>query len=476
MSWTTVPAGTGRARAPWRPRRVAAAPDGPSGTATTGGTTGTGTGTLGTTGTGTTGGTTTGTTTGRAEGVSVDVRVGTGLGRAAVGSTIQRQPIVHPDRSVFGYALRAKVFGSASTAVDDRADRVRDDEYSRLDLDGLGGDRPVLLRATAGILAGTTPVPPCSYGVVLEVPHALAVRPDTAERMGALRSAGYALALGDFAGTTSQEVLLPLVDYVKIDLGLDPALVRTLAERAHDAEVVVIGERADTTARLELAAAVGADLLQGPMFARDTRPEQRGFTAGQLQCLELMQLLSSDAVDHAAVVRIVSADPELSIRVLHLINSSAFGLRRHIDSVHQAVVLVGPHQLAALATAGLVDARPTHVGPLWSMLVRARTMHALSGSDAGYTVGLLSALAAQQRVPIGEILDRTGVSADVADALRDHGGPWGALLEAVVCHEENDSEGIAATGLEPLAVAQAYLTAVPEALAIASALAVVTRS
>ncbi|MDN8907529.1 HDOD domain-containing protein, partial [Staphylococcus aureus] len=93
----------------------------------------------------------------------------------------------------------------------------------------------------------------------------------------------------------------------------------------------------------------------------------------------------------AAVVKIVSADPELSIRVLHLINSSAYGLRRQIDSVHQAVVLVGPNQLAALATASLVDARPTTVGPLCSMLSRARTMHALSGSDAGYTVGLLSA-------------------------------------------------------------------------------------
>ncbi|WP_448631304.1 hypothetical protein [Cellulomonas soli] len=36
--------------------------------------------------------------------------------RRHVGSvTIQRQPIVHPDRSVYGYAVRAQVIGAGGT-------------------------------------------------------------------------------------------------------------------------------------------------------------------------------------------------------------------------------------------------------------------------------------------------------------------------------------------------------------------------
>ena len=38
-----------------------------------------------------------------------------------------------------------------------------------------------------------------------------------------------------------------------------------------------------------------------------------------------------------------------ALRVLRLVNSSAVGLSRTVDSVRQAVVLVGPRRLRALA-------------------------------------------------------------------------------------------------------------------------------
>jgi EAL and modified HD-GYP domain-containing signal transduction protein len=184
-----------------------------------------------------------------------------------------------------------------------------------------------------------------------------------------------------------------------------------------------------------------------------------------------MQLLSADPVDSDAVVAMVAADPELSMRVLRLVNLSAFAVRRRVDSVRQAVVLAGPVHLAALAVSALTDARASSVGPLWFMLTRATACRTLGRHDDAYTVGLLSAVAARLRMSPLDLVARTGVSDVVAAALRDRSGPWGPVLAAVLAHEADDAEGLLATGIGPQEVSDAYLAAVGTALITATSLA-----
>lgn len=386
--------------------------------------------------------------------------------------TVQRQPVVHADRSVYGYAVRVRADDVTGSALPDTpTEPYAEAAYQRLDLSGLAADRPVLLRATARLLAGEVAVWYEPDRLLLEVTPALARRDDVDALVAAALGRGTRLVLADYDGSAPQDRLLDRVSTVKVDLLRGPDRTAELVSRAHTAGASVIAEHADSAERLELATSVGADLFQGPMFHRDPDPVRRSFTAGELQCLELLRLLGEDPVDQAGVVRTVAADPELSVRVLHLVNSSAFGLRREIDSVLQAVVLVGPRQLHALAIASLIDARPASVAMLWSVLTRALTCRTLSGDDAGYTVGLLSAVAAQQAMALDALVSRTGVSDQLADALLRFEGRYGRVLAAVLAHEENDAAGVQATGLEPWDVAHAYLAAVPNALATATALA-----
>jgi EAL and modified HD-GYP domain-containing signal transduction protein len=385
---------------------------------------------------------------------------------------VQRQPVVHPDRSVYGYAVRVQVGGPTGAPLpEDRTEAAVETAYRRLDLSGLAGDRPVLLRATAGLLSGAVAVWYDAERLVLEIPPALTRRPDIDALTAGARDRGSRLALADYDGSAPQDRLLDRVALVKIDLRRGADQYAELAARAHAAGVSVVAEHTDDTEQAALAVSHGADLLQGPLFHRDPAPVRRSFSAGELQCLELIRVLGAEDVDQQAVVSTVAADPEMSMRVLHLVNSSAFGLRRQIDSVLQAVVLVGPRQLHALAIASLIDARPTSVASLWSILSRAMTCHTLSGQEAGYTVGLLSAVAAQQSYDLNELVARTGVSDALAQGLLRHEGPLGQVLAAVLAHEENDTEGVRATGLEPWDVAHAYLAAVPAALGTATALA-----
>ncbi len=381
-----------------------------------------------------------------------------------------RQALVDAGQAVRAWSLRAAVAtDDGRWCAPEDVEPTVEAEYHALDLARLGGEAPVVLRATSGLVAGRTSLPDSPHGLWLELPGALARDPDLGGYLAALRARGAQVVVGDYTGTPEQDALV-MTWHAAVVVRADDPRLGELANRAHALEGGVIAAGVATRAAHRTAFAAGADLAQGPLLQRDPDGPLRAAKAGELQCLEVIRLLSANDIDVDAVARTVAADPELSIRVLHVVNSSAFALSYTVDSVHRAVILLGPQRLAALAMASLIDARPAAIGQLWSVLTRALTCRALAGRDAGYTVGLLSAVASQQRIDVASLLATSGVSPELVEALERRTGPLGRVLAAVLAHEEDDAAAVAAAGLDPFDVARAHLDAVPEALSIATAL------
>ncbi|GAA2726476.1 EAL and HDOD domain-containing protein [Cellulomonas aerilata] len=386
--------------------------------------------------------------------------------------TVHRQPVVDPDSVVRGYAFHLAIRTARAQSLRGLdPELLVHGEYDRLDLGALTGGLRAFVRATSGMLTGRRPLPQPAGGLVLEVPAAFTARPDASGHLARLRAQGVGLALSDYRPGGYGDALLDVVDLVKVDLGRGSLVATQAVRRAHAAGRAVVAERVDSEAAVTFCRRQSVELMQGPLFPRDTTATARELSAGQLQCLELMQLLSAEPVDSDAVVAMVGSDPELSMRVLRLVNLSTFAVRRTIDSVPQAVVLAGPRHLATLAMTSLLEARTSAVADLWFVLARALACRALAGHDGAYTVGLLSAVAGQLRIDPAELVARTGVSPDVRDSLSHGGGPWGPVLTAVLAHEADDAPGVEATGLSPVAVSDAYLDAVGGAFETATSLA-----
>ena len=64
---------------------------------------------------------------------------------------------------------------------------------------------------------------------------------------------------------------------------------------------------------------------------------------------EITEELASDGASPARAEEIIGSDPGMTLKVLQLVNSSFFGLRREITDVHQAVVLLGLDAIVTLA-------------------------------------------------------------------------------------------------------------------------------
>lgn len=390
---------------------------------------------------------------------------------ASTRSTVHREPVATLDGRIVGYAVSVTVDASAPVSAD-----LLHAQYMALDLPNIVADRYVFLPATEAMLDGFLPPPVVPGRLVLDLPPGYEDRPDAVERAAALRALGVQLTLLDYRGEPAQEALLPHVGFVVVRAD-DPEMpLSPVVHHLHGQGCRVLAADVRGAALADECRAAGVDALRGGHAERareaSTPPpggSARVLRAGELQCLAVMDLLGRPEVDFDEVSQVIDTDPVLTLRVLHLVNSGAFALNHEVDTVQRAVVLLGAREVSTLVSALLLDARPDAMDSLWFILARALTCEELADDQAGYTVGMLSALAEQLGVPAAAIVDKVGVSPTVAQAIRDEAGPLGTVLFAVRSHERNDADGVLATGLNPAVVSSTYVGCLGNALATARA-------
>ncbi|MCV2392804.1 HDOD domain-containing protein [Actinotalea sp. M2MS4P-6] len=391
--------------------------------------------------------------------------------RTTTRATVHREPVVAVDDRVLGYTVTVTLDDPDLADARARAE-VLHEQYLTLDLPALVADRDVFLPATSAMLDGFVPTPPGGSRLVLDLPFGFERREDAERRATALRSLGVQLDLMGFSATPSQMRLLPLVQYVTVDPVILEQELNEVVRTAHAAGVQVLASGVTDVAVQARCLVAGCDGLRGSASDRakaQAEAQPKVLRPGQLQCLAALHLLHQADVDLSEVAQVIDTDPILTLRVLHLVNSGAFALRNQIDTVHRAVILLGVREVTGLVAALAIDSRAGAMDSLWQILARALSCEALSGDPAAYTVGMLSALVEELGVPADVVLEKVGVSAVVADAVRDQTGELGPVLAAVVAHEDGDLGAVVQAGYRPCDVSDTYLRCLSDALQTAKA-------
>ncbi|WP_372593939.1 HDOD domain-containing protein [Actinotalea sp.] len=398
---------------------------------------------------------------------------------AAVRSSVHREAVRDLEDRVIGYSVTVSLdlpdgpvtdaigaLAAGSTEIAEALHR----HYLDLDLAGLGADRYVFVPATPAMLDGSLPTTAARGRLVVDLPSGFELGPDAERRARALTASGAVLALPSYRGTPEQDALLPCLGFVVVDAAAGFENLAALVARAHRAEVRVLARLQDRSDRAVCADA-RVDGLRGGAGERGgaSGREHKVLRPGQLQCLAALHLLQQEDVTMSKVAEVIDTEPVLTVRVLHLVNSGAFALRNRVDTVRQAVVLLGVREVTTLVTALTLDARVGAMDSLWHILARALCCEALAGDPAAYTAGMLSALIDELGVPADVVLEAVGVSSVVADAVRELSGELGLALAAVLAHERRDLETVAACGYDVVDVSDVYLRCLSEALGTARA-------
>ncbi len=348
---------------------------------------------------------------------------------------VVRRPITDANGNVVGYELVAAGEGVRGTAG------LLLDVFGDIGLERLAGRHPAWVRISPEFLleVGTPPVRPDK--VVLQ----LAAAPVTDEVLTALRRlqfSGYSLALDGL-----DERLMPVCGIVKLSIKdrTDEELA-ALVEEPLQRKMQMLATDVDTPDELARATGLGFTSFQGDFFAKPDLTRRRRVGTGGIASLKAVAAVTAPDASFEDLEVAISSDVGLSLKLLRYINSAFFALPRTVESVREALTLLGTATVrrwaAVVALVNAADDAPDELVEL--ALQRARMCEVLGGSvaldaaDGHFTVGLFSVADALLDSPMDEVLETLPFSDEIKAALLNREGPKGELLNTVVAYERGE--------------------------------------
>jgi EAL and modified HD-GYP domain-containing signal transduction protein len=292
-------------------------------------------------------------------------------------------------------------------------------------------------------------LPACE--VTLEVLEDVPATPSVLATLERLREAGFQIALDDLVDDPPERrALLALGDVWKVDVlhGITPAIRGLLERRAEMGHrPVLLAEKVESGAAFAEARELGFELFQGYFHGRPETRRSNALPLAASSVLRLVRRLYTRDATVASIEAVLASDAALVVRLLRLVSSPAFGLRRPVTSVHQALVLLGIDQIrrwaTVLAIAQLDLARAPEA--LRRSLVRAKLCMACGDparADELYLLGLFSLLDTLTGRPISEWAEDLPLCPDARQSLVEGTGPLGPPLRTTIAVEAGDWEAL----------------------------------
>ncbi|HSR50746.1 MAG TPA: HDOD domain-containing protein [Acidobacteriota bacterium] len=344
-----------------------------------------------------------------------------------------------------------------------------------LGLDTLAGSKDVFVNFTQQLLtSGAAALLPPERSVVEVLESVDPADPDVLRSCRDLKRQGYRLALDDFELRDDADDLVKLADIIKVDYcATSPRQRADIVNKLSDSGVVFLAEKVETSQDVEDAEALGVDYLQGFFYCRPDIVAGRGIPAFKVSYLQLLRELHRPEFNIDRVEKLIKSDLSLSYGLLKLINSAAFALVRRIDSIRQALILLGHDRIKKWASVVILSEMATDKPQelVVNSIVRAYFCEMLaegtrlrSRKDDLFLMGMFSLIDAILDQPLAEALESLPLETEVKQALMGQDGELSQVMELVQRYERADWAGVSVcasrAGIEDGVMPELYSKAV----------------
>ena len=385
---------------------------------------------------------------------------------------IARQPIYDLKQTVMGYELLYRN-GDVDKAIFEDANQASCETiintFMHIGIDNLIGSALAFINLPYDFLIFESLTPMFKEQTVLEILEDIEPTPETIEGIKRLKYQGYRIALDDFEYDDKFIPFLELADFIKIDiLDKDKATIQQQHNNISKYDAIVIAEKVETQQMYTLCKDVGFEYFQGFFFCRPQLVKQKHVPANKAVALNLLNKLQNPDIDFDELESILAQDVAMSYKFLRYINSAAFSLRREIDSIKDAITLLGlsntKNWVSMILMSRSVDSKPDEL--IATAMIRGKMCELLAEQQKPaiksqmFIVGLFSVLDALMDMEMIDLLDNIILSMPIKLALLDHSGDHGAILEQVLQYEQFCWDELMKTGIKSSVFTESYLEAV----------------
>jgi c-di-GMP phosphodiesterase len=382
---------------------------------------------------------------------------------------VSRQPIYGPGMEVIAYEL---LYQHDAGDSDDATLKLVRDAALEIGLDRLAGGLPVHVNYPRELLLSESPLSVQPERVVIEV----AADPDPAflEGIKTLHARGHRIAVEDYSPAPEEQARMPgaalleAVDIVKVDVSRHARQdIERMAPGVLTRGAKLFAEHVETVEQFEHCSQLGFQGFQGDFLHRPESFKAQRVPSSRLSTLRLISALQNPDYSLREIESLVAQDISLSYRVLRCINSSFYSLPRKVESIRQAIVILGVDNLRQLATLIALQGfenRPVNL--FLTAMIRARMCEQLArlagAKDAGpyFITGLFSLLEVLTGIPAPDLFDQLPLAEAVERALLCQEGDIGAALRCARAYERASWRRVSYGGLSPEVIRAAYVDAV----------------
>jgi len=295
--------------------------------------------------------------------------------------------------------------------------------------------------------------------LILELLEDIRPDPKLIARVKSLSEQGFRFALDDFVYSSDWDPLIELAEIIKFDLSITTLEEnRALIDKLKHTNIIFLAEKVESHADYKAYSDIGCSLFQGYFFSKPEVIKGSSLNASNLSKTKLLSLINQPDISFKELQETIQQDPSLTFLLLKYLNSAQFSFSNPIESIQQAVTILGLDNIkrwSTLVTLREMSSKPPEL--LRLALVRAKLAELLANhnkqpnSNGFFLSGLLSVLDALLDTPLTTIIKSMPLDLDISQALLKREGEMGKTLDSIIRHEANPldtSKELAANYLE----------------------------
>ncbi|MCU1805987.1 EAL and HDOD domain-containing protein [Cytobacillus firmus] len=368
---------------------------------------------------------------------------------------VARQPIFNSKEEVFAYELlyrNNQVNAFPDIDEDQATAEVIINSFLNIGIDQLSEGKPCFINFTEKLLKLRVPAYFRPREIVVEILETVKPSAELVRICKDLKELGYQIALDDYVFNETNPFarqLLKYADIIKVDFLNTPKEMREKIELlVSQLRIKTVAEKVETREEYEEAKSKGYDYFQGYFFEKPVIMSTHDVPAYFQSYYEMIQNLSKEEPSLDRIAELIERDISLSYKLLRLINSPAYRPKQKINSIRQAIVLLGLIELEKWIYVLAVRENIVHHSQMAEETIRlsmrrakmceeiGRLQIGKSVSSSYFMTGMFSLMDSLLNIPMKQILDELPLQDDICEALRGENNHLKVILDLAVAVEK----------------------------------------
>lgn len=363
-----------------------------------------------------------------------------------------RQPILDKDKNLFAYEL---LFRDSIDNVfpdidgDEATSKMIEASRFNMGIAEFTAGKPAFINFTLETLNQHYPEMLTTSEVVVEILETIKPGKKLLGLCKDLHEKGYILALDDYIHQKVWSHFYPYIKIIKIDWqDTSPEQLQVIKKAiSQHPHIQLLAEKVETYEEYEEAVALGCELFQGYFFSKPEMVKTKSVSPSQMAMAELLYETSKPDFELSSITAVFERDVTLSYKLLRYANSPIFKRRAEIETIKQALVILGLAELkrfiALMFASNVNPDKPSELIKL--SMARAKFCETTyqqiskrSDSSTAFLIGLLSLIDAILDERIDLVLESLPLAPAIKEPLLTGKGEMAELIKLVSAIERAD--------------------------------------